>query len=339
MLDRLVLGERETAEPRAEVFEQSTLSRGLDRLVGIEERREFDERLVQDALDERRHLERLEELLVELVVVRLDRDTLRDEVVREPGKVDGLDPVEHVLDLGLKVGRREVVDDEQDLVRCLLVRRIRVASVLVDANRRKSVTFRLERLLLCGGLERIADHAPDVDTSRGGSAASVLLALEERLTRNVGDVGVELLDVWDREDRVRELRPLAEARLEAREGLNTEAEPVRVGRVAQSIEHVADGDTERDKVDEVVLDQVAKERRRERKFIRRVRVEEPVLIKEAVQEAGKELVVVLVVRLFRLAQSGYDLVDRNLLLVHALVQRVALGLDLGREGGHGHAGL
>jgi hypothetical protein len=89
----------------------------------------------------------------------------------------------------------------------------------------------------------------------------------------------------------------------------------------------------------VVLDQVAKQRRREGEFVRRVGVEEAVLVKETVQEAGKELVVVLVVRLFRLAQSGHDLVDRNLLLVHALVQRVALGLDLGREGGHGHAGL
>ena len=244
VLDRLVLGEREAAEPRAEVLEQSTLGRGLDRLVGIEEGREFDKRLVQDALDERRHLERLEELLVELVVVRLDRDSLRDEVVREPGKVDGLDPVEHVLDLVLKVGRREIVDDEQNLVRRLLVRRVRVASVLFDANRRKGMTFRLERLLLSGrGLERVADHAPDVDASRGGPTASVLLTLEERLTRNVGDVGVELLNVRDRKDGVRELGPLAEARLEPREGLDSEAEPVRVGRVAQSVEHVADGDT------------------------------------------------------------------------------------------------
>lgn len=88
--------------------------------------------------------------------------------------------------------------------------------MLFDANRRKGVPLRLERLLL------------------------------------------------DVRDRVRELRPLTEARLEPRESLDNEAELVRVGRVAQTVEHVTDGDIERDKLDQVVPNQVAKERRGER---------------------------------------------------------------------------
>ena len=109
MLDRLVLGEREASEALA----QSALSQGLDRLVGVEESRALDERFVQDAFEERRHLERLEQLLVQLVVVRLDRDSLRGKVVRESRKVDSLDPVERVPNLGLVADQCEVVDDNK----------------------------------------------------------------------------------------------------------------------------------------------------------------------------------------------------------------------------------
>ena len=109
MLDRLVLGEREASEALA----QSALSQGLDRLVGVEESRALDERFVQDAFEERRHLERLEQLLVQLVVVRLDRDSLRGKVVRESRKVDSLNPVERVPNLGLVADQCEVVDDNK----------------------------------------------------------------------------------------------------------------------------------------------------------------------------------------------------------------------------------
>jgi hypothetical protein len=87
----------------------------------------------------------------------------------------------------------------------------------------------------------------------------------------------------------------------------------------------------------VVLDEVTEETRRERKLVGGVGVEEPMFVEESMEETGEELVVVGVGRFLGLTKRRNDLVDRDFLLVHALVESVALGFDLGRERGNGHA--
>lgn len=136
-----------------------------------------------------------------------------------------------------------------------------------------------------------------------------------------------------------ELGPVGEPVLEPDERLDAEPVPVRVGRILDRVEHVPYRDPERDVADQTFADQRAKQGRGQAKFPVRVRVEELVLVKEAVEEAGEELVVVRLLGVLGALELVEDLVDRNLLLVHALVVGVDLGLGLRIESRDGHTGL
>lgn len=332
LLDRSILGERESSEPGSQVLEQRALRRGLDCLLRVEEGRELDVRLVEDALAEERHREGVEELVVQLVVVGLDADSLRNEVVGEPGEVGGVHALCHLADLGLKVVEREVVDDEEDLVRRLLIGRLVVLlSTPVDVDRSEGRTLDLLSLRL-----QRRQLLPHQQTLRRVNAR---LALLQCRASDVGDVGVQLLNVGDGEDGVGELGPFRESRLEPRERLDSKPEPVRVGRVAEGVEDVADRDTEGDEVDKLVLDEVSEETCGESELVGGVGVEEAVFVEESVEETGEELVVVRVVALLRSLESADNAVDRDLGLEHALVEGVALRLDLGREVDDCHARL
>lgn len=141
MADRPVFGQRERSEPGSEVLQRRSLAPRRDSLFGVEDGGAADEGLVEDLLDHRQQVERVDELHVEAVVVGLDADPLRDEVPRKPSKVLRLDRGAHVGDLGIKVARGKVVDDEQDPVRNFLVGLGRLGLGAVGTDRGEGRTF------------------------------------------------------------------------------------------------------------------------------------------------------------------------------------------------------
>ncbi len=119
MTDGLVASESEATEPRTEVLEQVALLRRLDRLVAVEQHLTLAQRFMQDVGHKTFCFEAVEELSVETVVVRLDADTLQDQVVGEPAESVGSDKSTSITELGVQVGGREVINEEKDLVRDL----------------------------------------------------------------------------------------------------------------------------------------------------------------------------------------------------------------------------
>ena len=70
-----------------------------------------------------------------------------------------------------------------------------------------------------------------------------------------GEVGTLFQEMWDFEQRRAERLPLGEPRLEPRKGLDAELEQVGLRGAVEGVENISDGDTKRDEVDQLVLDQ------------------------------------------------------------------------------------
>ena len=313
LLDRLVLREGQPSEPRSEILEQRSFRAGLDRLLRVEERGELDERLVEDSFDEKRHGEGVEEFEIELMIIRFDAHSLSDDVMGEPGVVKRIHSISHLGDFRIEITRSEIVDDKENLVGRFFVRRLRFLLLRErDVNGGESGSFQFLEMSVEGDVQRYIDRFGQFDS------LSTFPRLQRR-SSEIGDIGMSFLYVRDGENGMSELWPFRESRLESCERLNTEAEPIRIGRIAQRVEDVANGDSERDKVDELVLDEISEKTGGESELDGRVRVEESMLLEETVEEAGEELMIVLIVGFLGSLKSSDDVLDRDFLLAIALV--------------------
>ncbi len=113
----------------------------------------------------------------------------------------------------------------------------------------------------------------------------------------------------------------------------TKLEHVRVRRVAQGVEDVADSDAEGNVVDQLILDKRTEDDGCHLELARRVvHLEPTILVEEGVHHAGKDLVVSDALGRLGALEKQDNILDADLAFIHLTVPRVGLFVNVLREG-------